>query len=398
MSRRRDPRGFALLMVLVLVMVAGVALAGLANRSLNRGVQAASDVEAVQRRWAVTSARATLLDRTDVLIREAEHRDPETRSQRENGASQGDQADAPSVVYHQPMRRIELRTELAGHRYHVVITDEQAKANVNTMVAQHDRGGAQMRLDDLLRQRVGPAFSQDIGVRLRTHRHDRSGESENPYTDLVSYDQIFARQAPDRLLLPDDPRRGLTDAVTCWGNGRLHFRRTPDDILDAVCNGPLPRSTVRALLDAREQQPTRSLDETLKSIASFDEDERQRIRQWITDASSTYGLWIVADNGQRKRRYLAVTRTGIAASATAEAPAREVREAPENRNGRETPASVEGSRGPQGDADAQGDGGTDNTAGPEGAAAAVSVEAVGALESTEPQSDTIPERAFFAWE
>ena len=321
MTRRRGSRGFALLMVLVLVMVAGVALAGLANRSLHRGVQAASDVEAVQRRWAVTSARATLLDRADVLIREAEHRDPEANDLREAGAtgfaSNGDDEEA-AVRYHRPLRRVELRTELAGHRYHLVITDEQTKANVNTMVALHDRGGAQVRLDDLLRQRVGPGFSQDIGVRLRTYRHDRSGETENPYAAIVAFDQVFARQAPDRLLRPDDPQRGLAEAVTCWGDGRLNFRRTPADILEAVCTGPLPRSTVGALLDAREQQPTRSLDDTLQSIASFDEDEKQRVGEWLTDESSTYGLWIVADNGQRKRRFFAVNGTGFATPAGGE--------------------------------------------------------------------------------
>lgn len=302
MKRSTSRSGFALLMVLVLVLVAGVALAGLASRSMERAVQAKSDIEEVQRKWAVTSARSTLLERAGLLLHEAERKDPDA-------TERGERDEAP---FYRPLRRIELRTELAGLDYRFVVSDEQTKANVNTLIDRLGRADAQRVIADLLRDRVGSPAAAAARVRFRTYEMRGASDEESSHAAIVGYSQAFEQVTPE-LLLPQDPDRGLAGSVTCWGSGQLNFHRTPDEILEAVFAKDIRRSTVRRLLEAREDQPRLALDDALARIDRLDEDEKREIRRHLTDASRTFSLWIVARNGQRSWHRLAVrgTRSGV---------------------------------------------------------------------------------------
>lgn len=302
MSQPVSRSGFALLMVLVLVLVAGVALAALASRSLHRSVQAKGEVEAVQRKWAVASARATLLERADVLLYEAERTDPDAAG--DGGAAE---ADAEDDAFYRPLRRIELSTTLAGFNYRFVIGDEQTKANVNAMIHRLGRADAQHVLADLLSDRIGSQANADAELRLRTYEFGQPGDGDADYAAIVGYSQAFARVTPERLLSAD-PDRGIAGTVTCWGDGKLNFRRTPEHILEAVTEKSLRRSTIRRLLHARERRPNLTLDE---AIVSFDDNEQQLVRRHLTDASTTFSLWIVVRNNQRSWHHLAVTGGGF---------------------------------------------------------------------------------------
>ena len=63
MNRRTRQSGFALLIVLVLVIIAGAVMAGFARRSLVSAVEAQGSADALQRKWAVTSLETSLLPR-----------------------------------------------------------------------------------------------------------------------------------------------------------------------------------------------------------------------------------------------------------------------------------------------------------------------------------------------
>lgn len=315
MSRPASRTGFALLMVLVLVLVAGVALAALASRSLHRSVQAKGEVEAVQRKWAVASARATLVERADVLLHEAERTDPDADSDFHHAADGGARESGPASqpdeeTFYRPLGRIELSTQLAGFDYRFVISDEQTKANVNAMIHRLGRADAQQALADLLWGRVGTGAmaTSEAELRLRTYELGRINDRDADYAAIVGFSQAFAGVTPEALL-PADADRGIAGTVTCWGDGKLNFRRTPDAILEAVCDKALRRSTIRRLLAAREDRPGLPLDDAL---ADLDEDEQIRVRRHLIDESRTFSLWIVASNDQRSWHHLAVTGGGFA--------------------------------------------------------------------------------------
>ena len=63
MRAPRGQPGFVLLMSLVLILLAGVALAHVAHRSIRGALESQSAAEELRRRWAVTSCRATFLPR-----------------------------------------------------------------------------------------------------------------------------------------------------------------------------------------------------------------------------------------------------------------------------------------------------------------------------------------------
>ncbi|NJL32450.1 MAG: hypothetical protein HC898_13000, partial [Phycisphaerales bacterium] len=85
---RQNRRGFVLLMALVLVLIAGVALAGIAAQSMFSALNSQSEVEELQRRWAILSLRKTLAGRVADTLAKAEGADQ--GSQRGGNNSAGD--------------------------------------------------------------------------------------------------------------------------------------------------------------------------------------------------------------------------------------------------------------------------------------------------------------------
>ena len=109
-------RGFALLLTLLLVVLVAASLAGIARFSMLKAVEAQDATEALQRRWAILSAQCTLAPRVPLLLEAAQ------------ASTQG----KPSNNAFPAERRIVCR--LADIEYELVVTDEQAKVNVNTLL------------------------------------------------------------------------------------------------------------------------------------------------------------------------------------------------------------------------------------------------------------------------
>ena len=72
MKSRAAPSGFALLLTLLLVVIVGIALAGLARWSMLGAVESRDAAEEVQRRWAIVSCQATFLPLVPELLEVAE--------------------------------------------------------------------------------------------------------------------------------------------------------------------------------------------------------------------------------------------------------------------------------------------------------------------------------------
>jgi len=284
MNRRQRQPGFALLMVLVLVMLAAVALAGLARRSFVAAVDTHEAVESLQRRWAVRSCRAAFLNRIETLLDEKE------RGLNEDG-------EVSEKYLNKPIPELRINTQLAGVDYQIILTDEQARVN----------------LTDLLREwgaeNLRPAFSS-LGVRLegldREVRLDPrplvppEGMSQGGVMlpDIRSYGQVFAPFLPGPLL-DDDYESSRLARITCWGDGKVSLRRAPDKVVRWACAQVLGEGMVQTLLSARRDNRYVKLSELLKGEDRIDADEREMVKAQITDVSSCHGLWVIARTPQR---------------------------------------------------------------------------------------------------
>lgn len=277
--------GFILLMSLVLVLLVGVALASLARRSAVTALQCQESVDRLQRRWAAKSCRASLLHRVPELL----ERGPD-----EPGRGREDVGVGPSAA------KLRLTVHLAGRPYELVLTDEQAKVNINDLLGQTDRAETQSIARRLVRE--SDAGGADTVLTPLLPVQDSPGR---PLLAAVGgYGQIFPTASPDRLVGSDG--NGLADAVTCWGDGLINIHRAPDYVVKSVCDKPLGRDLVAALLAARQQEPGRKLAAMLSGLDEFDAQRKAKVSRFLTDESTCYGLWVIVRGEQRRWYTLAV--------------------------------------------------------------------------------------------
>jgi hypothetical protein len=302
MNRRTAQSGFALLVALVLVVLAGVALAALARRSAAEALEARTAREELQRRWAVTSLRAALLGRVEELLDQAERGEgPDTR---------------PAETYlNRPMPHLGIPCRLAGADYELVLTDEQAKLNLNRLLAE--AGRAETAAAARLATASAGAADQTAAGQLSIRPFVPSSLGplvpaslrSSPLAAVGGYGQVFAGAAPERLV-GREGAPGLAEAVTCWGDGRVNLRRAPEAVVRQACDKALGRDVVTLLLAARRRDPYRPLEAILAELDEVDEAQRAGVKDRLTDRSTCHGLWVIARGPQRSWYTFAVSADG----------------------------------------------------------------------------------------
>ncbi len=295
--------GFVLLMALVLVLVAGVALAGIAGLSMNSALHARSGVEELQRRWAVTSLRATLAGQMEELLKQAER----------GGAAIAEPGEV-QIYEGEPTSERRFWLTLAEQDYELIITDEQAKLNVNQLL----EGNSSAKLTSWLRRTVqvsgsGANVGEVVQVRVRPMAEGLvMGESFKGLARLGGYGQLFANAQPGDLV-GSEKASGLVRDITCWGNGAANARRASERVLEQVLGELLTKKQMGDLMEARREQPFGTMSQWLKAVTDLDDPTRQRLQGVMTDQSEVHGLWIIRRGAQRDWYTLMVTVGGLLA-------------------------------------------------------------------------------------
>ncbi len=299
MRRPSTQPGFALLMALLLVLLAGVALAGVARRSMIAALDSRDAVRDLQRRWAVRSCRATLLGHAERLLDEAER-------------GRGDGGEPAETYQHAPNVHRTISCRLAGTDYELVLTDEQAKLNVNTLLKDASRAEAQSVLSRLVTSRAGGG-RRHAEVRLRPLAVRGAGSEKDGFLpEGGGYGQVFDRASP-RQLVGTGRTAGLSETVTCWGDGKVNVRRAPEAVLKQACKKVLPRQDLRRLRETRERNPYLPLSGML---SEFHPKQREKVYGILTDRSRCHGLWVIA-RGDQRSWYTFAVNVGDAAEGAA---------------------------------------------------------------------------------
>ncbi len=275
MIARERQSGFVLVAALLVLGLAGVVMAAAARRSGALALRANAETRRLQRRWGAAGLQRTLLRRAGAILADAE-------------------ADARKPA---PCLRRELR--LGGMTFELLLADEQAKANVNALYRRRGLTRLTATLRSLLRPhlpdvKILPAPTP--ADEMADHAHRRAFECLGQFVADCDGPTVA------RLLGGEAPAIGL---VTCWGDGRLNFRRCRREALAAVAAGVLDGSQQDRLLALRTASPGLSLAAALKRL-TLTKARRTRAAAVLTDKSRCYSLWIVARTPTRRWRRLAV--------------------------------------------------------------------------------------------
>jgi hypothetical protein len=267
----RHARGYVLVLVLVVLALAAAAMASVCRLSLEKTVRASAACDELQRKWVVLSCQAVLLPKAEEVLSHA--------------------ASPTSSV------RREIR--LGRQATTLVFSDEQAKANVNTLY----RSAGASTTEGALRRVLGRA--DHVSVDLRPLPQVQPEGDDEPAPVFESLGQIFGPFHPSQLVEALPGAEPACDSLTCWGDGTLHFARASEQALRAMCAKAAGGAQVAHMLQIRAKHPDWDASEVLDQL-KLSEKAREALDDLLTDDSSCHSLWIVCRSADRSWYHLAV--------------------------------------------------------------------------------------------
>ncbi|MHB1156178.1 MAG: hypothetical protein ACYC26_04990 [Phycisphaerales bacterium] len=305
-------RGFVLLLTLALVLLAGGLLSGLALRSVTSALDTESAVERLQRRWAVTTCRATLLEKSERLFAAAEGGNEEREAD-------GGPAGKRGKNTRQPVGEWRVACRLAGLDYELVFTDEQAKLNVNALL-KHETHESARRIIERLSVDANGMTNEPVTVKLHVRRDQEGGEAEGGggSSGVGGYGQVFENVSAWQLIddsvtggasVGEGGGAGLAGRLTCWGDGRLNWRRASDQVLRQACGEVLTRGETDQLMGVRKDDPFATTDELIDRLKGVSKKHADELKKLLADASGCHGLWVI-QRGRQRSWYTLVVGTG----------------------------------------------------------------------------------------
>jgi hypothetical protein len=282
----------------LLVLGAGLMVA-VSRASLRHALAARDAADELRHRWGVVSARNAVLPFADTVLGSAE------------------------VAKKSPETSLHVRLSLGNERVELLLSDEQAKANVNLILASADRSTAEIRLrDSLSGTGLGNAIRLRPGAVVLPGDEDLAKAATRPSSqpviaDLISgYGQIFENLGPDDLISARAGTRPI-DLLTCWGDGAINLRRVTPAALRIAAGTSLSGIDQARILDARDalfvrretpKPTTQQINEPVaRLIASAGIDPKNvRGLPRFTLSSNCYSLWIVTSDQRRVTYFLGI--------------------------------------------------------------------------------------------
>jgi hypothetical protein len=278
---RQPRRAFVLVMVLALLTLCALCLAGLARRSLVAGEQAAQSASDLQRRWGVLSCLHTILPQANELLETAAAKLP-----------------APAQVWPLPAS-VSIEFDLGELHFSVLVADEDAKANLNT-ICRNDADGPHA-----VAALVEELAAGGDGLAVHVEAAAGGGDANRRTEIFRGWGQVFE---PSQTACPGEYAAKLRDTtrdMTCWGSGRLNVVRASDESLRLVCRNKISPDLLAKLLARRHDPGLTGLDSLLDEMALGTTD-RVTLQRLLTDRSSRYSVWILVRSPQRTWATLAL--------------------------------------------------------------------------------------------
>lgn len=277
-TARRQPRGFALILTLMLLVVAGTALGVVTRLNLSRAADALHAQQELQLRWGTISLQNLLLAQPEKILQHAE-----------------ESSETPLPIVRDAL-------ELGGVTFTWTVADEQAKVNLNTLLAEHDLAEA-----TAVAGRMAVAAGQAVSAEPRPMRPVTPVELDASSSSTVkgasagfgSFEQIYPRATPDELFgLELGPDRGVTAHLTLWGDGKVNFHRADAETMSEACRPTLSAGTIGELVSLRTRRPGITVAEAVDQIELKD-DQRKAAMELLVDRSTCYSVLLTARGRHR---------------------------------------------------------------------------------------------------
>jgi len=290
-----------LLLVLVAIVVVGVAMTTSAKRSLQMSLSAIESSRAIQRRWGMYSCQRTLLPAASGLF---DVSDRTTRKQR------GRKIPFPAVLSD--------RLILGGQTLDLIVSDEDAKANLNAI---YDIGGKRVcekaltSLAGAIESRTVQLIPNRASVASPTAKNSAAGESTlsgNKESTLPNIDffpafrswgEVFDLVSLSRISGDDRQIAKMTRRITLFGTGRLNVFRAADETVLAVSKAAIQDGLAQRVLSKIRETSLSQIDLILEQTVT-NEDDRQELKLLLSESSNSFSIWIeISDRSSRQQRF-----------------------------------------------------------------------------------------------
>ena len=269
MIRRYRDSGFALVIVLLVIVISGTVLASCARYSCQKAIEASKAQRELQIRWGSLSCKEVILNSAEAVLQESID------------------GEVPALV-ERSNRYLSL--SFGGLAYHLLLSDEQAKMNVNTTLRYR---GAQGVAESLV------ALQQDMPLHLLQRGSNKeTGQEDSETTSYSFFDDLLVYDHPTQLVSLVDPTQRISSKITFWTDGQINFRRASIQVLQEAVKGLVDDSLLGELLQIRESLPDCTLGEALSQM-EMKSSQRNQLLRYITDQSNCYSLWVVVDEKTR---------------------------------------------------------------------------------------------------
>ncbi|MEO1527308.1 MAG: hypothetical protein AAFX06_17910 [Planctomycetota bacterium] len=259
--RAQTRRGFLLLTVLMMIAVASLILARVANSSMRVATTAMTEEREMRQRWASYSMRRFALSEAPGLLQDV------------------DSSDVPSTLWR------DIR--LAGEDYRVIVSDESAKLNVLRVAGENDLAQA---IESLKRLSTGAIGIRPNGSQAASHRPMTRWDD---WFDVDSYTAAQSNRGHVARELATSTQR-----VTLWGNGRLNVSRCDGETIDLLWNRLFGRPAPSALHQARGQSPPMPWV-ALSGQLGLRESQIEKATSWIQTDSDCWSVWVFCESDRR---------------------------------------------------------------------------------------------------
>jgi hypothetical protein len=138
--------------------------------------------------------------------------------------------------------------------------------------------------------------SQELPMIVRLRRNTTAADVVGR-RDFESFGQIVEQLDVARLL--GDNFDGPASRLTFWTNGQLNIRRASSEALAMLGRRSLGPQLVNELIELRDEAPYTPLKELKGRLSRFDREQEAEMDRLLTDESTCYGLWMIANGSQR---------------------------------------------------------------------------------------------------
>jgi len=261
-------------MVLAILVIASTVLAATIRRSSREVMDAGTAMQNLQLRWGTLSLRQLCM------------------------ASPQSELVAPESG--EPLPCLHKTLKLGNLSFHLVLADEQAKANVNMLAARYGDSDALSILTRLQAQLRPIAYAQGSGAgRIRQSWHE-----------------VFEYRHPRELVDWAGLQPSISDRVTCWGSGRVNFKTASSEILQTTLADVLSEADIAKVHELTVARPSCTLEEVF-GLLQLTAQDAAKVRSVLTDRSDCFSLWVIAQ-GPTRSWYRLYVRNRMAAESDAQ--------------------------------------------------------------------------------